>query len=136
MQPPNGYRKPKPPRPRAPRIEVEHSILCFLLGDVAVARDDHIKSSRLRFQIKIPKAVQHIDRDAAGFENIRERNIFRPGVAIYVAPNRSNRRNLSQLFEDHRVANVPGMNDVIGTAQRCDRLRTKHAMSIGNNSDK
>ena len=94
----NRYRQPESFWPGAPRIEIKHAIFRFLFGHVAVSVDYDGKSSRFRFQIKLLKIVQHVDRDAANFEHIREGNFVRPGLAIDVAANRSNRCNLGQLF--------------------------------------
>ena len=132
---PDGHRQPKSSRPGAARIEIQHAILRFLLGHMGMPVNHNRKSRRLRFQIKLVQIVQHVDRDAADFEHIRGRNLARPGLAIHVAANRGDRRNLCQLFQNGRIADVAGMNDVVGAAQSGKSLRTKQAVGIGNDAD-
>ena len=95
----------------------------------------NLKSCRFRFQIQFVQIVQNVDRDAADFEHIGGGNLLRPGVAIHVAANRGNWRNLSQPFQDGRIADVAGMNDVVRAAQRGQSLRTKQSVSIGDDAD-
>ena len=135
VQPPNRHRQPKSPRPRASRIEIQHAILHFLLGPMAVPADDNCKSRRFRLQIQFVQIVKHIDRDAADFEHIRGGDLPGPGFAIHISADRGNWRNLSQLFQDGGIADVAGMNDVVGAAQSGESLRTKQAVGIGDDAD-
>ena len=102
---------------------------------MAVPINNHGKSCRLRFQIQFAQVVQHIDRDATNFKHIGRRNLLRPGFPIHIAANGGNRRNLSQLFQDVRIADVSGMNDVVRSAQGGESFGTKQAMSIRNDAD-
>ena len=102
---------------------------------MAVPVDDDRKSRSLRLQIQFVQVVQNVDRHAADFKHIGGRNFPRPSGAIHVAANRGDGRNLGQLFQDGGIADVPGMNDVVGTAQRGESLRAKQAVSIRDNAD-
>ena len=134
-QPSNGHRQPKSPRPRAPRIEIQHSILRFRLGHMRVSINHNTKSRSLRLQIEFVQVVKNVDGDAADFEHIRGGNFAGPGIAVHVAANRGHRSNTSQLFQNGRIANVATMNDVVRSAQSGKSLGSKQAMGIGDNAD-
>lgn len=116
-QSPDGDRKPKSPRPSATWVEVKHSILCFLLGHVAVPINDNRKSGGFGFQIQFRQVVQDVDRHALDFKHIGGRNLLRPCFPIHVAADRGNRRDLSQFFQDNWIADVAGVNDIVRPAQ-------------------
>ena len=63
-QPPYRNRQGEPLRSRASRIEVEHAILGFLLGNVTVAVDDGGEARRFWLQIQPNKDMQDVNRDA------------------------------------------------------------------------
>ena len=134
-QPPHRHRQPESSRPRAPRIEIKHAILHLRPGRMRMPAHHHLKSRSFRFEIQLVQIVKNVDRDAACFEHIRDGNLAGPGVAINIATNRGNRRNLSQLLQNGWVTDVTRMNDVVRTAKSSQGFRAKQAVSIGNDAD-
>ena len=102
---------------------------------MAVSVYHRSKSGGFRLQIKLFEDVQDIDRNACDFENIRLRNLPRPGPVIYVAAHGGNRRDLRQFRKDCRIPDIAGVNDRAGSAQCLDCFRTQQSMGVGDNAD-
>ena len=134
-QPAHTYRQLETSWPGASGIEVEYAVFPFLLGHVAVSVDDGREFRRFRFQVEFLKIVQHVDGYFADLKNIRGRNFLCPCAVINVAAHGGQWRNRGQLVENLRIADVPGMNDVIGSLQCGESFRTQQAMSVGDHAD-
>ena len=67
--------------------------------------------------------MQHVDGDAGNFEHVGGWDLFRPGAFVDVATDGGDRSDGFELGQDFRVADVPGMDDVVGALQGCERLR-------------
>jgi hypothetical protein len=113
------------PWPRAAGIEIKHALAHLLAGNVAVAGDDGGKPRGGRLQIELREIMQYINRDAAGLENLRFGQLARPCALIDVAANGRHGSDGFELVKNFGRAHIPGMNDVIRSAQRCERLGTK-----------
>src|SRR6202167_1009386 len=66
----NARRQSESSRPRAPGIEVEHSVACLLFGNVTVAADHHREPGCFRLEVQLRQIVQHIDRHAGQVKNL------------------------------------------------------------------
>lgn len=102
---------------------------------MAVARDDHLEASSFRLQVKLGQIVQHINGDAAEFNDFGFRKLARPLPFINVAADRSHRGKRSKLGKNFGISDITGVNDVLRAAQRFKSLRSKQAMRIGNDAD-
>ena len=71
---------------------------------------------------------------AAQLDEFRRRQSRAPPGSVDVAANRGQRRDRAERIENGRVANVSGMKDVIDASQRCNRLGSKQAVSIGDDA--
>jgi hypothetical protein len=92
---------------------------------MAVSADNHIKSRSFGLQIQFIQVVKHVNRNSGDFKHIRGRDLLSPRFPVHIAADRGYGRNLSQRFEDHRIADVAGMNDVVGAVQSGKGLGAK-----------
>jgi len=83
-QPSHTHRQVETSWPRTSRIEVEHAVLQFLFGHVAVAVNDRGESRCFRLQIEFLETVEHVDRHLAELEDVRGGNFLRPLAVINV----------------------------------------------------
>ena len=60
---------------------------------------------------------------------------FSPLASIIVAPDDGQWRDLAQLIQNGRLANVASMDDVIGTTKVLDCLGTKHVVGVRDHAD-
>jgi hypothetical protein len=123
------------PRPRAARIQVKHSIAHLLFGNVTVAADHNRESSRFGLEVQLLQIMQHIDGNTAQLNHLSFRQLATPGRFIDVSTHGGDGTNRGKLLEDIGRADIPGMNDVLGPAQRFDCLRAQQAMRVGDDAD-
>src|SRR5882757_9974207 len=86
---PHAHRQLEAPRPRAARIEIKHAMLHALRRLMAVPVDHHSESGRLRLQVEFRKNVQQVNRHALDFDNLGQRNLSRPDLAVNIPTNSS-----------------------------------------------
>jgi hypothetical protein len=79
--------------------------------------------------------VQDVDGDPLNLKHVGCRNLLCPGFAIYVAANCGERRDLTELLQDVRITDVPGVSDVVGATQSGEGLRAKQAVGVGDDAD-
>lgn len=102
---------------------------------MAVAVDRHAKSRGFWFQIELCQIVQDINRNAANFENFYVCKFARPCGFIDIAAHCDYRRDLFKSLQNFLRAHVACVNDVIGTLQSLNRLRTQQPMRVGDHAD-
>jgi len=102
---------------------------------MTVAGDHHLESSGFGFQIELSEIVEDVDRDASDFENFRLGELARPRIFVDVAANSSDRRDGRERLQDSRIADVSGMNDVLGTSQGFYCFEAKQAVRVGDDAD-
>ncbi len=134
-QPSDAHRKLEPSRSRAAGIEVKDSVARLLLRNVTVAADHDPESSSFWFEIQLRQIVKHINGYAAHFENVRLWKRQSPCSLVDIAAHRSERRDIGQFFEDLWNADIPGMNDVLGSAQRFQRFGSQQPVSVRDDAD-
>jgi hypothetical protein len=100
-----------------------------------VAGDHHFESCGLGFQVQLRQVVQHIDGNAAQFNDLRFGEFARPRSFVDVASDGGYGRKRSELLENLRLSDVSGVNNVIAPTQCRERLGTKQAVSVGDNAD-
>jgi hypothetical protein len=132
---PNAYRQLKPPRSCAARVEVQHALFHFNFRLMTVAVDDCVDSCGFGLQIEPSQIMQHVDRDAADFDDFSLRKGSCPRFGVDVAANRSNRSNLRERVEYFRIADVPRMQDAIGSAQSFDSLTPQQAVCVRDDAE-
>lgn len=64
-----------------------------------------------------------------------ERQATCPAIGIVVAAHRSDRRQSAQAIEHAGIADVAGVNDVVGAAQQRHGFRAQQSVSIGDEAD-
>ena len=134
-QPADGHRQFEASRSGAAGIEIENAISCLLLRHMAVAGDHNPESGRRGFEIKLRKVVQHVNADAAEFDCLGLWNSFCPCFAVDIAADRGQRGNRCEFIENMRISDIPGVNDVLGTAQGLHSLGTKKAVRVGDDAN-
>ena len=121
------------PRPRAPRIQIQHAVALVLLRLVRMASDNNLKPGSLRLQIQVLQIVQNIETCSSGFDRSCFREFHRPGLGIHVASHGEDRRNFLQAPNNLRPANIPCVNNQLNSLQRGKRLRPQQSVGIRNN---
>src|SRR6266540_690095 len=109
-----GHGKGEAPRACAARIHIEDAVLLLHHGLVRMAAD-HDPEAGQRGPVQIGDLVHDVDADLIHCQAGRARHGGGPAAAIVVAAHRSNWRELVQLVEDRRVADVAGMHDAIAS---------------------
>lgn len=100
-----------------------------------MAEDHHGEPCRFRIEIERRDVVQYVEVRSTHFNDLGRGQGGCPLGGIDVAANGYRRRNRAQRFEHVRVANVAGVNNQLGPSQRVNRLRTKKAVRIRDDSD-
>jgi hypothetical protein len=90
---------------------------------MAVAVYHHAESGGFGLQVELAEIVQHVDRNAAGFDNFGFGQSARPGRGVNVAANRGYGRDLRERFQNFGSADIAGVEDAVGSAQSLRRLR-------------
>ena len=129
-QPSDTHGKLESSRPRAAGIEVEDSVLRLLLRHMTVAADHDRESSSLWFEVQLRKIMHNIDGYAANFENFRVMKLERLGVLVDIAAHSSQRCDSRKFSENLRCAHIPGVNDVLGSAQRPQRFGPQQTVGV------
>ena len=106
-------------------VQVSGVLFAFDPGAVGVTADDEIDVRRSWIEIKIGKGVQYVDELAGELKGFRGRECGAGAVDIDVAANGGDRRDTVEFFQNGRVADIPGVDDVIDSGERCDRLRAQ-----------
>jgi hypothetical protein len=82
--------------------------------------------------IELRKIVNDIDENPAEFDQFRFRQRVGPRAPVVVAAYYRDRRNAREFINDHRVAEITGVDDEITAAQEVNRLRSDKVMRIRN----
>jgi hypothetical protein len=82
--------------------------------------------------IELCTIVNDIDENPAELDQLRFRQRVGPCAPVVVAPYYRDRRNAREFINDHRVADIAGVEDEITTAQEVNRLRPEKVMRIRN----
>ena len=97
--------------------------------------DHDRESGGLRLEIQTSEIVQHIDANAAQLKHLSFRQLARPRGFVDVATDGGDGSDGGKLFEDFRRADISGMNDVCGPAQRLNSLGAQQAVRVGDDAD-
>jgi len=100
-----------------------------------VAGDYDSESSGFRFEIELSQVMQDVDRDAPEFDDLSLWQFARPRTLVDVAADRGQWSKSGELLENLRIADIPGVNDVLRPAERLKSFRSKQAVGIGDDAD-
>jgi len=134
-QPSDTDRKLESPWSRAAGIEIEDTATRLLLRNMTVPGYHNFEASRFGLQIELRQVVQNIDKNAREFDQFSLGQSARPRRIVDVPADGCDRCNCREFVEDFGRAYVSSVNDVLGSTERVDRLRTKQAMRIRNDAD-
>ncbi len=125
----------KPPRTRAARVEVEHLILPFDLRFVAVAIDDGTDAGGLGTDVEVLERVHHVQEVALQLNHLGCGEGGAGAAGIDISADGSQGSEGSELFQDAWIADVAGVEQVIGAAKRVHRLGAEEAVGVGEDAD-
>jgi len=100
-----------------------------------VARDHDLNSGGNWIDVELRKIVNDIDENLAEFDQFRFRQPVGPRTPVVVAAYYRDRRKTGEFINDHRAADITGVDDEITVAQEVNRLRPEKVMSIRNEAD-
>jgi len=134
-QTPEAHRQLEPSRTRASRIEVEHAVPQFLLGDMAVTADNDREPAGLWIEVQPGQIVEHVDENAAGVGDFSFRQLACPRGLVDIAAHHGQRGDLCKFLKNLGRTNVPGVNDSLASPQRLERLGTQQTVRVGDDAD-
>ena len=102
---------------------------------VRVAGDHDLDSGGNWIDIELRKIVNNIDENLAELDQFRFRQRVGPCAPVVVAAYYRDRRNTREFINDHRVADITGVDDEITAAQEVNRLRSEKVMRIRNKAN-
>ena len=102
---------------------------------VRVAGNDHPDACSRRIEAELRKVVQHMDAHGVDLEDLRLGDAPRPGTGVVVAAHRDDRCKAAKLVQQAGLADVAGVDDVVASAQRLDRLWPQQPMGVGDQAD-
>jgi hypothetical protein len=85
--------------------------------------------------IELRKIVDDIGENPAELDQFHFRQRAGPCTPVVVAAYYRDRRNAREFINEHRVADITGVNDEITAAQEVDRLRSEKVMRIRNKAN-
>jgi hypothetical protein len=97
-----------------------------------VAGDHDLDSGGNWIDIELRKIVNNIDENLAEVDQFRFRQRVGPCAPVVVAAYYRDRCNARESINDHRVADITGVDDEITAAQEVNRLGSKKVMRIRN----
>ena len=97
-----------------------------------MAGDHGPDSGAIWVNIELRKIVNDINEDPADLDQFRFRQRVGPCAPVVVAAHYRDRCNAREFFNDHRVADIAGVDDEITAAQEVDRLWSEKVMRIRN----
>lgn len=103
---------------------------------MAVAIDHYMESGCFRVQVESAAIMQHVDGHTANFDHFGCWQRARPRVCIDVAADGGHGGKFRESFKDLRRADITGMEDAIGSAERFDGLRAQQAVGVGDHTNR
>ena len=79
--------------------------------------------------------MQHVNGNAADFQNFGFGELASPGSFVDVSADCGYGCDFGQFFKDFRRTDVAGVNDVLRTSQRSKGFGTQKAVRIGDYAD-
>jgi hypothetical protein len=89
-------------------------------------------SGAIWVNIELRKIVNDIDENPAELDQFRFRQRVGPCAPVVVAAYYRDRRNAREFINDHRAAEIAGVDDEIAAAQEVNRLRPDKVVRIRN----
>ncbi len=89
-------------------------------------------SGAIWVNVELRKIVNDIDGNPAELDQFRFRQRVGPCAPVVVAAYYRDRRNARKFINDHRVADITGVDDEITAAQEVNRLGSEKVMRIRN----
>lgn len=127
------HRQLEPTRSRTSRIDEQRRTAAFDQRLMRMAGHDHVDTGKLLRNIGY--VVDEMNRCIADMKRQRFRQVVDPRARVVVAANRGDGRKFVECVEDSGIADIAGVNDVLGAAQRIERLRAHEVVGIGDDAD-
>jgi hypothetical protein len=102
---------------------------------VRVAGHHDLDSGGNRIDIELRKIVNDMDANLTDLDQFRFRQRVGPCTPVVIAAHCRDRRNAREFVNDHRIADIAGVDDEITTAQEVDGLWPEKVMRIRNEAD-
>ncbi len=97
--------------------------------------NDHMDSRGFGLEIQLPEIVHDVDGNAAEFDKFRLGQVLAPGRLIDVATDGSQWRHSFQVLQNCGIADISGVNNVVGAAESVQCFRPKQSVSVGDDAD-
>jgi hypothetical protein len=115
---------------RAAWIDELHAVTLGHLGLVRVAGHDDVEARSARVDVHFVHVMQDVNADTFQLKCEVERNLRCPLAPVVVSPDRIDRRQGTELFENLRAADVARMDDVLNARECANRLGAKQSVRV------
>jgi hypothetical protein len=88
-----------------------------LNGLMRVAADDRVETRGLWLEVEIVEIVEHVNMEASGLDNRRERKLLGPMLRVHITAHGKHWRDGLELREYFGRADVSRVNNKLYTAQ-------------------
>ena len=97
--------------------------------------DDGIDAGGGGIEVEHQKVVKHVDMAACQFDQLRLGKAAAASATVDIAPDCCQGSDVAQPVEDGGIADVSGVQDVLGIAQRQHGLGPEQAMGVGDDAN-
>ena len=116
-------------------IEIKDVVAVLDERLMGVAVDDDGDSGCTGVEVEVVDGVEHVDEAAVELDGFGCREIGAGAVEIDVAANGGDGSDRAESVKDVGVADVAGVEDVVGTGDGGEELGTEQAVGVGEDSD-
>ena len=116
-------------------IEIEDSVASFDFGDMAVTVNYCGEPCDFRFQIEVVDCVKEVDGHAICFINLGSWQLLCPSAFVDVAADGGDWGDGCESRQDFRIADVSGVEDVVGAVEQVHRWQAKQAVCVGDDAE-
>lgn len=97
-----------------------------------VTRYDYMNARSVWLDINMGEIMDGIDEQRAYLQKLGLFKVLYPLTTITVAADGGKRRQISEFFQDGRVADIPRVDDEIAASQELPGLGPQKPVSVGN----
>ena len=97
--------------------------------------DHSVDAGGYRVEVERHKIMKHVNVPACQFDQFCLGKLSAASTAIDISPDCRHRSKVAEPVEDGGIADVSGMQDVLGIAQRQHGLGPEQAMGVGDDAN-
>ena len=103
---------------------------------MGMAGDDDLELDGGRVEVEFCEIVKDIQEHTRDLDDLVLAQSARPVALVVVPAHGDDGRDLAKTFENARFADIPGVDDQVGIAQRGARLCSEQAVGVRDDPDR